>query len=69
MALGDGVYRFAEQALKHGGDLLIKLFHGDGFEAFIQCIGKAFESLYVRKPGASRDRSNEVYLVGRSFRH
>ncbi|MGH8526143.1 MAG: SAM-dependent methyltransferase, partial [Gammaproteobacteria bacterium] len=31
--------------------------------------GKSFKSLHVRKPGASRDRSNEVYLVGRSFRH
>ncbi|MGH8533514.1 MAG: RlmE family RNA methyltransferase [Gammaproteobacteria bacterium] len=69
MALGDGVYCFAEQVLNHGGDLLIKLFYGDGFEAFIQCMGKSFKSLNVRKPGASRDRSNEVYLVGRSFRH
>ena len=68
MALGDAVYRFAEQALKHGGDLLIKLFHGDGFEAFIQCMDKSFKSLYVRKPEASRNRSNEVYLVGRSYR-
>ncbi|MGH8555158.1 MAG: RlmE family RNA methyltransferase [Gammaproteobacteria bacterium] len=68
MALGDEVYRLAEQALKHGGDLLIKLFDGDGFEAFNQRIGKSFRNLYVRKPGASRDRSNEVYLVGRSFR-
>ena len=67
MALGDGVYRFAEQTLKHGGDLLIKLFYGDGFEAFVQCMDKSFKNLYVRKPGASRDRSNEVYLVGRSF--
>ncbi|MGH8603926.1 MAG: SAM-dependent methyltransferase, partial [Gammaproteobacteria bacterium] len=68
MALGEGVCRFAEQALKHGGDLLIKLFHGEGFEGFIQCMGKSFKNLYIRKPEASRDRSNEVYLVGRSFR-
>ncbi|MGH8509052.1 MAG: RlmE family RNA methyltransferase [Gammaproteobacteria bacterium] len=69
MALAEAVYRFAEQALKHGGDLLIKLFQGDGFEAFTRCMGKSFKHLYVRKPGASRDRSNEVYLLGRSYRH
>lgn len=69
MALGEGVYRFAEQVLRHGGDLVIKSFHGDGFEAFIECLGESFKSLYVRKPRASRDRSNEVYVVGRSFRH
>lgn len=68
LALGEEVYRFAEEALRNGGDLLMKLFQGDGFEALVQRMDKSFKRLHVRKPGASRDRSNEIYIVARSFR-
>ncbi len=54
--------------LKNGGDLVVKVFQGSGFDAFRQSMGECFDKVYVRKPKASRDRSREMYLVGKGFR-
>lgn len=39
-----------------------------GFDDFRRALGAAFRSVAVRKPKASRDRSAEVYLLGRGLR-
>ncbi len=59
---------FAGEHLKPGGALLIKAFQGAGFPQFMAAMRASFESLVSRKPGASRDRSAEMYLLGRSFK-
>lgn len=56
---------FAVRHLKPGGDLLVKLFQGEGFDGFRAAMGEAFERVVVRKPKSSRDRSSEVYLLGK----
>lgn len=55
---------FAVAHLKPGGNMLVKLFHGSGFEQFRRPMADAFAAVAVRKPRASRDRSSEVYLLG-----
>lgn len=55
---------FARAHLKSGGNMLVKLFHGSGFEQFRRPMADAFSTVAVRKPRASRDRSSEVYLLG-----
>lgn len=55
---------FALAHLKPGGNMLVKLFHGSGFEQFRRPMADAFKTVAVRKPRASRDRSSEVYLLG-----
>jgi 23S rRNA (uridine2552-2'-O)-methyltransferase len=58
----------AEFALAHlnpGGVLLVKVFQGAGFPEFLTWLRRAFESVASRKPGASRDRSREMYLLAR----
>lgn len=55
----------AQQTLKQGGDLVVKLFHGDGFEQYMQQARKQFKKVYTRKPDASRSRSREVYLLAK----
>lgn len=57
----------ARRVLAPGGDLLIKAFHGEGFDAFVKDVRGSFERVLVRKPRASRSRSAEVYLLARNF--
>lgn len=56
---------FAVRWLKPEGSFLVKVFQGVGFEAFRHGMQAAFEQVAIRKPDASRDRSTEVYLLGR----
>ncbi len=56
---------FAVQWLKPDGSFLVKVFQGVGFEDFRRQMQAAFELVLIRKPDASRDRSSEVYLLGR----
>jgi 23S rRNA (uridine2552-2'-O)-methyltransferase len=66
--LGELALEFAERWLQPGRDLVVKAFHGAGFAELRRRVQAGFEKAYVRKPGASRDRSSEVYLVGKGFR-
>lgn len=58
---------FAVNHLKPGGHFLVKVFQGAGFEAYMGAMRGHFAQVLVRKPKASRDRSREVYLLGRNF--
>jgi 23S rRNA (uridine2552-2'-O)-methyltransferase len=59
---------FAKAHLKPRGTLLVKAFHGEGFDGYIKSLRENFESVVTRKPRASRPRSSEVYLLARNFR-
>jgi 23S rRNA (uridine2552-2'-O)-methyltransferase len=58
---------FAQERLAPGGDFLVKVFQGRHFQPFVQLLRKHFESVKVRKPPASRQRSSELYLLARRF--
>lgn len=58
----------AVRTLRPGGDFLIKVFHGEGFDEYFRQIRDQFDKLVTRKPGASRDRSRETYLLARGFK-
>lgn len=66
--LAEAACEFAGKYLKQQGIFLVKLFQGEGFEAFRENMRHVFEQVQVRKPDASRDRSREVYLLGKSRR-
>lgn len=55
---------FSRDWLKPGGNFLVKVFIGSGFEEIMQAMRQQFEKVVTRKPKASRDRSSEVYLLG-----
>lgn len=57
---------FAVNWLKPDGAFLVKVFQGVGFEDFRAQMRQSFEKVLIRKPDASRDRSTEVYLLGRN---
>lgn len=58
---------FAARWLQPGGDFAVKAFQGEGFDAFAREVGRRFGKSYIRKPEASRDRSREVFVVGKGF--
>jgi 23S rRNA (uridine2552-2'-O)-methyltransferase len=58
---------FARARLQPGGDLVVKAFQGEGFAELRRALDAHFAKVYVRKPRASRDRSREVYLVGKAL--
>jgi 23S rRNA (uridine2552-2'-O)-methyltransferase len=55
------------QVLAPGGSFVAKVFQGEGFDAFLRDTRALFGKVSTRKPGASRPRSREVYLVARDF--
>jgi len=54
---------FALRYLKPTGVLVVKMFHGAGFEESLRLLRSRFGTVAVRKPDASRDRSPEAYAV------
>jgi 23S rRNA (uridine2552-2'-O)-methyltransferase len=55
---------FSYKWLKPGGNFLVKVFNGSGFEDMVRNMRQGFDKVATRKPKASRDRSSEVYLLG-----
>lgn len=58
----------ARQVLKPGGDFLVKVFQGEGFDEYMRDVRSSFNKVITRKPKASRPRSREVYLLARGFK-
>ncbi|MBS0425163.1 MAG: RlmE family RNA methyltransferase [Proteobacteria bacterium] len=64
MYLAELALVFAMEQLNYGGNFLVKVFQGRDFEPFLRDMRAGFNSVVIRKPEASRNRSNELYLVG-----
>ena len=58
----------AGRVLRPGGDFLIKIFQGEGFDLYHKQVREQFDKVQMRKPLSSRDRSREQYLLARGFR-
>ncbi|MFK9098930.1 23S rRNA (uridine(2552)-2'-O)-methyltransferase RlmE [Pseudomonas guariconensis] len=56
------------RVLRPGGDFLIKIFQGEGFDQYLKDVRGRFDKVQMRKPSSSRDRSREQYLLGRGFK-
>ncbi|OHQ26968.1 23S rRNA methyltransferase [Neisseria sp. HMSC066H01] len=59
---------FALQHLKPGGSFLVKVFQGVGYQEYTAAMREIFASVQTRKPDASRNRSSEIYLLGKNKR-
>jgi 23S rRNA (uridine2552-2'-O)-methyltransferase len=67
MYLAELALDMCREVLRQGGDFVCKLFQGEGIDAFMAETRKAFGSVKVMKPKASRAGSREVYLVARNY--
>lgn len=68
MVLAELTLDFCAEHLKPGGDMLVKVFQGDGFMELRRALQQQFQTLQMRKPAASRNRSAEIYLLARGKR-
>ena len=67
MYLAELALEFADRVLAPGGDALIKLFQGAGFDEIIREARRRYGRVVTKKPKASRTRSPEIYLLARQF--
>ena len=63
MHLSELAMAFADAHLRTGGAFLIKLFQGVGFDDYVRDLRRRYAKVAIRKPAASRRRSNEVYAL------
>ena len=68
MYLSELAMDFADRHLRVGGDFLIKLFQGVGFDDYVKELRRRYEKVAIRKPAASRKRSPEVYALAQGRR-
>lgn len=68
MYLAELALSFTEAHLQPGGDFLVKLFRGEGFDDYVRRVRSRFEKVVVRKPDPSRPCSREVYLLARGHK-
>lgn len=61
----DLAIEFADAHLKPSGALLVKCFNGAGYNEILENFRRHFKTVVSRKPKASRDKSSEVFLLGR----
>jgi 23S rRNA (uridine2552-2'-O)-methyltransferase len=67
MYLAELALEFADRVLTPGGDVLIKLFQGAGFDEIVREARRRYGRVATKKPKASRTRSSEIYLLARQF--
>ena len=63
MYLSELALDLAIKMLMPNGYFVVKVFQGDGFDAYVQIARQTFKKVAIKKPKASRPRSKEVYLL------
>ncbi|WP_028389122.1 23S rRNA (uridine(2552)-2'-O)-methyltransferase RlmE [Legionella fairfieldensis] len=67
MYLAELAFDFGNKMLRPGGSMLMKMFHGAGFDALVKQARLQFDRVIIRKPQASRSRSRETYLLAKGY--
>lgn len=68
MYLCELALELAQTVLAKGGNYVVKVFQGEGFDDYIRQCRDSFDKVLIRKPDASRGRSREVYVVGLGYK-
>jgi 23S rRNA (uridine2552-2'-O)-methyltransferase len=65
----DLAIEFSQLHLKPGGALLVKCFNGMGYSQIVEKFRSEFKVVTQKKPKASREKSSEIFLLGRGVKH
>jgi 23S rRNA (uridine2552-2'-O)-methyltransferase len=65
----DLAIEFSQHHLKPGGSLLVKCFKDLGFSQIVEKFRTEFKTVIQKKPKASRDKSSEIFLLGRGLKN
>jgi 23S rRNA (uridine2552-2'-O)-methyltransferase len=60
---------FVRAHMKPSGSLLVKCFNGTGFNDILEKFRREFKTVIQKKPKASRDKSSEVFLLGKVLKN
>ncbi|TFV90969.1 RlmE family RNA methyltransferase [Oxalobacteraceae bacterium OM1] len=60
---------FARHHMKPSGALLVKCFNGTGYTQLVERFREEFKTVIPKKPKASRDKSSEIFLLGKGLKH
>jgi 23S rRNA (uridine2552-2'-O)-methyltransferase len=65
----DLAIEFSQAHLKPTGSLLVKCFKDMGFNDIVLKFRREFKTVIQKKPKASRDKSSEIFLLGRGLKN
>lgn len=65
----DLAVEFAQNHLKPSGALLVKCFNGSGYNYIVEKFRQEFKTVVQKKPKASRDKSSEIFLLGKTLKN
>jgi 23S rRNA (uridine2552-2'-O)-methyltransferase len=65
----DLAIEFAQHHMKPGGALLVKCFNGTGYSQIVEKFRQEFKIVTQKKPKASRDKSSEIFLLGKVLKN
>ncbi|MET3117865.1 23S rRNA (uridine2552-2'-O)-methyltransferase [Undibacterium sp. GrIS 1.8] len=60
---------FSNAHLKPSGALLVKCFHGPAYNTIVTMFKTQFKTVISKKPKASKDKSSEIFLLGRGLKN
>ena len=65
----DLAIEFAQVHMKPSGTLLVKCFNGTGYSQIVEKFRREFKIVTQKKPKASRDKSSEIFLLGKVLKN
>jgi len=67
MDLARTVLQISDSILKYKGNIIMKVFQGEGYPELLKEIKQNFQTVRTTKPPSSRKKSGEMYVVGRGY--
>ena len=65
----DLAIEFSQAHMKPTGSLLVKCFNGTGYSQLVENFRNEFKIVTQKKPKASRDKSSEIFLLGKTLKN
>ena len=65
----DLAIEFSQNHLKPSGSLLVKCFNGSGYSQIVEKFKQEFKTVTSKKPKASRSKSSEIFLLGKTLKN
>jgi len=62
------VLQISDSILKYKGNMIMKVFQGEGYPELLKEVKQNFQTVRTTKPPSSRKKSGEMYVVGRGYR-
>lgn len=62
------VLDISENILKPNGKMIFKAFQGEEYQKLIKTVKQKFKQVKTTKPGSSRKRSAEMYVIAKGFK-